>query len=137
MAQVNVVMIAVVLSGCGVFDGAATARRGILVMGFDGDPEIAALQEQKAMDICADAIIQFARRHADEALRLIHRAGVVHLETFDRLEGVGPGIFAIKVEPDRRAEEVGVADGSRKRHEHDVAGRAAVNWRRSARSRAC
>ena len=35
------------------------------------------------------------RSVADEALRLIHRASVVHLETFDELEGVGPGIFAI------------------------------------------
>ena len=35
------------------------------------------------------------RSVADEALRLIHRAGEVHLETFDQLEGVGPGIFAI------------------------------------------
>jgi len=35
------------------------------------------------------------RSGAAEALRLIHRAGVVHLETFDRLEGVGPGPFSI------------------------------------------
>ena len=35
------------------------------------------------------------RSVAREALRLIHRAGVVHLETFDQLEGVGPGTFSI------------------------------------------
>jgi len=35
------------------------------------------------------------RSTAPDVLRLIHRAGVVHLETFERLEGVGPGAFAI------------------------------------------
>jgi|GEM_PF-935877 len=35
------------------------------------------------------------RSVAREALRLIHRAGVVHLEMFDQLEGVGPGTFVI------------------------------------------
>jgi len=35
------------------------------------------------------------RSVAREALRSIHRAGVVHLKAFDQLEGVGPGTFAI------------------------------------------
>ena len=35
------------------------------------------------------------RSVAREALRSIHRAGVVHLEAFDQLEGVGPGAFSI------------------------------------------
>lgn len=49
------------------------------------------------------------RSTANEALRLIHRAGVVHRESFERLEGVGPGTFSIP-QADQAAKEP-AADG--------------------------
>ena len=55
----------------GLFDFKQDIRRGLGSLDYLNDPEAYDKQEElKAMDICADALIRFAERHAEEARRL-------------------------------------------------------------------
>jgi len=50
------------------------------------------------------------RSAASDALKLIHRAGAVHLETLDQLEGARPGVF-VTPHPESGSEAAVEGDG--------------------------
>jgi formate C-acetyltransferase len=56
----------------GMLDFKSDIARSLHSLDFDNDPEAYSKQQElKAMDICADAIIVFARRHADAIQKLL------------------------------------------------------------------